>query len=537
MVDRENKIPAEAEKIAEDPERVTTIGAKRYLALNDRVIEEIKELDPEVMSLLFRLNREFNDINPAKDMLTAISQLDTNALLLDRAETHLPSTNETKEHLKGLLNMSVIVQFNSHLVGMLRDAVKDHVDPDDTEAACEFLQKNPRIASDFARSSLQAALDQAGDDKRHTPEIEELIMKSMAATLLSGHQPTYAQMSRRASDAHKPLFNKEKVDIHNALVTNPERLLNLVAARGEDGPTLVDTFRFSDVLSALKVVTDPKTNDWKAVRHYRQHILTYAREVAFNPQVHTVFQTARSNADAAREETKKAIPEALSEAIELDWEPFPEEELGEYARDIVQTKNESEGRERKPATVDLRRLEILKQVREWWGVERSEYRRGVRKTRKHKAETEEGEEYFDEYIILVLKHLDDEGNVVREDAVADSPITGRNALYIQRQDVNDWKWDELLRYRKDDVKGMGARDIRHVAPTGTDMVEDMVNKVTLLLTCPEEEFLEARFNRTPEGKPRLRIPKRVMDIVLKEGLDASTQTDHQTRPDDGDGDL
>lgn len=176
----------------------------------------------------------------------------------------------------------------------------------------------------------------------------------------------------------------------------------------------------------------------------------------------------------------------------LDWTILPiekgEEELEKAAREIVSQAQERAGHGAS-VEIDLARLNILKKLREQWGKDRCEYFRG----KLRNSGVVEGSDRPDEYIVLVMRELDEHGNVRQEHAVAESPIAGVNALYLLRGDVAAGSWREIFSMPKKDARALGARKLLHTKGDGRPMVEFLTDRVQTLLTCSPEEFFRIRF--------------------------------------------
>ncbi|HUD07455.1 MAG TPA: hypothetical protein VMR34_06275 [Candidatus Saccharimonadales bacterium] len=187
---------------------------------------------------------------------------------------------------------------------------------------------------------------------------------------------------------------------------------------------------------------------------------------------------------------------------ELDWTVLPESEseLQKAAQEIVTNAQErgiGSGRE---VTIDLERLNILKNIKEQWGADRCFYARGSLDGRR--KVTVDGQDRPDEYIVLVLQELDREGGVVYEHAIAESPIAGHNALYVLRGDVTPFSWREVYSYPKKDARYLGARQVKHTKVEGSELVESMTEKVGYLMAANPEDFSKIRFS-----SGRIVIPK------------------------------
>jgi len=184
---------------------------------------------------------------------------------------------------------------------------------------------------------------------------------------------------------------------------------------------------------------------------------------------------------------------------ELDWTVLPygeegEQELEEAAHEIVEEAKQRAARG-EDIELDLNRLNILKNVRKSWGTDRCHYERGSLRNRGKVIVDGEGRP--DEYIVLVLQHLDPSGSVVMEHAIAESPIARHNALYVFRADAErstGFSWREVFSVPKKDAREIGgARPLKHTKGDGRPIVEFLTDRVKLLLTCPAENFHNLRF--------------------------------------------
>jgi hypothetical protein len=176
----------------------------------------------------------------------------------------------------------------------------------------------------------------------------------------------------------------------------------------------------------------------------------------------------------------------------LDWTILPiekgDEELEKAAREIVSQAQQRAERGTR-VEIDLARLNILKKLREQWGKDRCEYFRG----KLRNSGVVEGSDRPDEYIVLVMRELDEHGNIRQEHAVAESPIAGVNALYLLRGDVAAGSWREIFSMPKKDARALGARKLLHTKGDGRPMVEFLTDRVQTLLTCSPDEFFRIRF--------------------------------------------
>jgi|GEM_PF-2493355 len=193
------------------------------------------------------------------------------------------------------------------------------------------------------------------------------------------------------------------------------------------------------------------------------------------------------------------IVEQIVEASYLDWEALPPGELEQHAREIVAQNME---RMSTPPTIDLARLRTLSSLRTALGESRCYFARGkLGARRKVKAD---GVEQADQYLLLVWRDLDDQGNLRGESVVAESPIAGEHALYVFRHDVSGDNWRSAMALPKSVARDLGARRVRHVIPVGeTDLVATMTRKALALLTCPPEEFSILKF----AGAQGVRVPR------------------------------
>lgn len=204
---------------------------------------------------------------------------------------------------------------------------------------------------------------------------------------------------------------------------------------------------------------------------------------------------------------KEDIVQNIEQAMDLQWEVLPPGELENIAREIVGANQT----ETKKPQIDLERLLILERIRKEWGAENTYYARGV--LGKRKVIKSDGKEQPDQYLVLVLQEKDKNGAVIAEHAIAESPITQVNALYVHRQDVSEGlTWQEVMALPKSYAKALGARPVvhsmpRHAVPEGY-LVTSMAEKVKTLLTATKEEFPLIEFSG--ERGHRIRIPKSVI---------------------------
>ena len=196
--------------------------------------------------------------------------------------------------------------------------------------------------------------------------------------------------------------------------------------------------------------------------------------------------------------------EDVTQAMQLDWEVLPPGELEERARKIVSDQQ----RTRAEVFIDLERLKILDKIRTEWGEDACYYAYG--KLGKRRVIKRDGQEEPDQYLMLILQEFDRGGNVVREHAVAESPIAGPNALYVFRQDVSEGlSWREVMALPKSYARALKARAVKHSKPRQAPegfLIASMTKKVSMLLACEVDEFLAIEFS----GERGIRLPKDVV---------------------------
>lgn len=173
---------------------------------------------------------------------------------------------------------------------------------------------------------------------------------------------------------------------------------------------------------------------------------------------------------------------------ELDWTVLPEGELTDNAQQIVA---EQQTRRTKEITIDLERLKILENIREYWGKDRCYYARG--KLTGRRMVKDGNQEQPDEYLILIMQEFDQTGRVTQEHAVAESPIAGPNALYVHRGDVSSEGWRKVFSIDKASARQLGARGLRHTTVHGESLIDNMTDKIVSLFAVEPHEFHQVRF--------------------------------------------
>ena len=204
-------------------------------------------------------------------------------------------------------------------------------------------------------------------------------------------------------------------------------------------------------------------------------------------------------------ESRGVKPEAVDDIIEatqLNWEVLPPGDLEGHARTIVEGLQSAGAK----VEIDLERLVALEKIRNAWGKDRCYYAKG--KLGKRGIIRSNGQEEPDKYLVLVMQQLDGGGNVIAEHAVAESPITGKHAMYLFRQDVSvGHTWRKVLALpKKNYAQALGARPIKHMPlkpGSNLGIPTAMAEKVRLLMDCPADVFTTAVF----DGERGLRIKR------------------------------
>lgn len=185
----------------------------------------------------------------------------------------------------------------------------------------------------------------------------------------------------------------------------------------------------------------------------------------------------------ASEENSTAAEILESQKQVLDYTIFPPgTELREVAESIVEGSSEYT-----KAHIDLERLMVLERVRQIMGSDRCYLMRG--KSTGKEMTDEDGGLISEDYIGLIIQHHDDFGNVVGEDCLAVSPIAGKHAGYVVRQDASEGiSWREILALSKQDAMAFNARRLRFDPVAGENKYDAYVRKVEALLKCDKSEF-------------------------------------------------
>ena len=266
-------------------------------------------------------------------------------------------------------------------------------------------------------------------------------------------------------------------------------------------------------------------DDMSAVRydtHRELRVLHSPDVLEFINFVEKAFTDAKDSADS--NEIIDTILE--SQKQELNYTIFPAgTELKAIAEDIVEGSSEYTR-----ASVDLRRLSVLEEVRQLVGPENCYLMRG-QETGKE-MDDGNGRLISEDYIGLIIQHHDADGTVTAEDCLAISPIAKKHAGYIVRQEASAGiSWREVLSLPKQDaIDYFNARRLRFDPVTGEDKYEAYVKKVVTLLTCEPEKFTpDYRLRRKGEDYDLVYRARSVGTVTLNaaalsELLDSSADT-------------
>jgi hypothetical protein len=199
----------------------------------------------------------------------------------------------------------------------------------------------------------------------------------------------------------------------------------------------------------------------------------------------------------------------VMQPMEVDWTVLPPGELQEAAIKIC-TKLQERGKT--DIAIDVERLRALDILRSSWGKDRSYYVTGSLKDRR--VIKKDGQEAPDEYIMLILQDLNEDGSVRGEHAVAESPITGKHASYVFRSDIDGLSWREVMAYDKRDARDFNARPVKHTKVNGILTPEMTAAKFNVLLNADADLFLNGEFR-----SGNLRIRKQVLDRLIDSALE------------------
>jgi hypothetical protein len=168
---------------------------------------------------------------------------------------------------------------------------------------------------------------------------------------------------------------------------------------------------------------------------------------------------------------------------ELQFEILPgDTNLRELSERVYDESSDAE-----KVRVDLGRIQVLEEMRTLFGEDHCYFARGEAGGNCYTDEN--GESINEDFIILVMQHHDETGQVAREDALAISPIARRHAVFYMRQDASEGlSWREVYRLTKKHAQDLGVRKLKFVAPEGIDVYTSMKEKLFTLATCRTEDF-------------------------------------------------
>jgi len=497
MVDREPRYDPTSEYLV-------TASVRDCLTVADRAVNTLKTDCPDLYSALQTSTETIEGVSPktSPSKLHAIAMVDH--MIMHMSEAGLEVSKDVQTDLFNLVQTAATLESQVAIhTSLQRIAGIEFEDEISLRKGLHRIKHNPGRAVREGKHALEDAsllVDEPGD------AFLENLSIAYHATLLSGNLSTYKHVNRACAELLRQIkqaYPGVRV-IAKHLRQQPEILRELLNEPLGEIADAIPYYNSVRMLTSTMVATD-----LEYVKHTvaanRFALLDFAEAISFHPTRAHDFSTL--------------LPLQLSRVINLSSEPRDYDfeflpkgtRLVDFAYEIVEEANRKTENTR--PTIDPHRLQILENIRQIIGEDRTEYARGVRKSRRIIRENDK--EQPDEYIILVIQHLDEAGAVIREDAVAESPIAGDNALYIQRQDINGWDWRELLAAPKSDVLAMGARAVQHRVPKGTDLVTSMTQKTLRLLNASPDEFLHGEFaGRLADGSPRLHVPRRVLDQII-----------------------
>jgi len=371
----------------------------------------------------------------------------------------------------------------------------------------ELLLESDRFSSDELRAIIpelvvairEAALELA-DDGYNVVESHEIIPRRDSVPLFK--KATEKQLNGIESLKHlidspsDELFNDEALEILNGLrQTAYLRLLRV--------------YMLSKGMSRIAQEGKLELNVWE---DYRDGSLKgLEREMSSNPS-------------SVRRETTKDLQFIFSDEVssmldyfgyiddpllpqqsietdypiqELDFTVLPKgTDLYDFAHSIVDRVSEYQ-----KAYIDLERVNVLNSIREYVGTERSYFAHG-KKTGHHMINPETDSIIDEDYIVLIIQDLDNNGNTQGEHALAVSPIAKKHAAYLTRHDSSAGNWREVLSLPKYEARYFGARDLRFTGSTGRTPYAMMEEKIKALLTCHPDDFHE-KLRMRADGTYRL----------------------------------
>jgi ribosomal protein S17E len=195
----------------------------------------------------------------------------------------------------------------------------------------------------------------------------------------------------------------------------------------------------------------------------------------------------------------------------LDYTILPEGELRDFTNKLFEGLSDAD-----KARIDLRRVEVLKSLREHFGADNCHYVRG--KPRKT-MNSDDGEQVNEEYIGLVIKHYDENKTIIGENVIVVSPVENKHAGYIARYDYStDIGWRIILASPKHTARKQGARPLKFTSVAGMDKYDAYVQKAITLLTCDPNEFgpnFSLRLTQAGEYVMRLRPYKTLGEMAMR----------------------
>ena len=451
---------------------------------------EILAPDPEALRHWSIEFLEMEQVFTASDPFAVVGEHGLTMFVLKAAVNGTPPTFQEYERLRSEFHGLSYVDRGATVYNALTTVARldKTSSPSDILDAIEYAPNVSRQADRLARDIGTNFL------KKDLATLEQEIFAVIFATLLSGRVSTYDQTEALAKRTSALLKGRP---IRREHIDAPDKFADFIAGLQRKETSAEDCERgcLSSILNFTRIYNVRGRRE-----AFRQALLRYTREIILNEDF---------NARLARIEQ----PPLPSADEVLDWKILPPGSLTEHAREIVESVTRNTG---KSPVIDLRRLTILENIRQWWGEDRAYFTRGIPRTGR-KIHSEAGQELPDEYLMVILQHLDDDGNLVAEDAVAQSPIAGPHALYIQRQAVNGWDWRELMAYPKYDTLSMGTRKLLHIVPEGEDLVTNLTRKTKILLESPSEHFTKIEFDGIKkDGAPRIRLTRTLLDHIISE---------------------
>lgn len=327
-----------------------------------------------------------------------------------------------------------------------------------------------------------------------------------------------------------------QVPIINAILTGDETILketrqefhNLRKKLEATDPSLTESASFLSLQ-----IADGKSHDWaveafdddapavvnrrsdiQALMHAALFLQLISSDIAARQQTFTDLLT-RVGENAGFVQPLKST-EANFETVypvvqpmEVDWTILPPGELQEAAVAISIRLQQRGGTD---ISIDIERLRALDILRSSWGKDRSYYVTGSLKDRR--VIKKDGQEAPDEYIMLILQDLNEEGLVIGEHAVAESPITGKHASYVFRSDIDGLSWREVMAYDKRYARDFNARQVKHTKVNGILTPEMTAAKFNVLLNADADKFLNGEFR-----SDSLYIRKRAINRLIESALE------------------